>query len=293
METTMGEALPPSFQEIVARCIINKPNAPWLIDWIKADHQEQRRKLKNRIAPLIPRTSEWLDLSTRNKPATSQWTKSIAWITPTTKPTEEITRYINPYSVLKISKMEDNDEQTTNAPGTQQTTHGTRNGQNSLTINTIISKLQRKKKEARANDPRIKIQSLRMKGLQLTQYIKEFEQLAEQAGLISANPATTQAFVKGLTPSMQKDLTSTRISRYRMARAAAIKANQVDKLLTALIAKTQPHKWSLEERMMDEPPAKEQKVLTTDAPTFWWAWKAAQWLVRTYTPGRTTTQETT
>jgi hypothetical protein len=163
--------------------------------------------------------------------------------------------------------MEDNDEQGTNAPGTQQTTHGTRNGQDFWTINTIISKLQWKRKEARANDPKIKIQSLRVKGLQLTQYIKEFKQLAEQAGLTSADPATTQAFIKGLTPLIQRDLAPTRISGYRMARAATIKANQVDRLLMALIAKTQPHKQSLEERITDEPLAKEQKVLTTDAPT--------------------------
>jgi hypothetical protein len=117
-ETTMGEALPPNIQEIVARCIRNKPNALQLIDWIKADHQEQRRKLKNRIAPPILQTSKWLDLSTRNKPATSQWTKSTAWITPITQPTEEITWHTNPYSVLEIGKMEDDDEQGTNDPST-------------------------------------------------------------------------------------------------------------------------------------------------------------------------------
>jgi hypothetical protein len=135
------------------------------------------------------------------------------------------------------------------------------------TIDTIINELQQKKEEARANDPKAKIQTLRMKGLQLTQYIKEFEQLAEQAGLTLANPATTQAFIKGLTPSIKRDLALTQISGYRMARAAAIKANQVDRLLTALIIKTQPHKQSLEERTADMPPVKEQKVSTTDAPT--------------------------
>jgi Retroviral aspartyl protease len=152
------------------------------------------------------------------------------------------------------------------------------------TIDTIINELQQKKEEARANDPKAKIQTLRMKGLQLTQYIKEFEQLAEQAGLTLANPATTQAFIKGLTPSIKRDLALTQISGYRMARAAAIKANQVDRLLTALIIKTQPHKQSLEERTADMPPVKEQKVSTTDAPTSQWAWKAAQWLAQTYTP---------
>src|SRR5580693_619083 len=96
------------------------------------------------------------------------------------------------------------------------------------TIDTIINELQQKKEEARANDPKAKIQTLRMKGLQLTQYIKEFEQLAEQAGLTLASPATTQAFIKGLTPSIKRDLALTQISGYRMARAAAIKANQVD-----------------------------------------------------------------
>ena len=81
-----------------------------------------------------------------------------------------------------------------------------------------------------------------MKGLQPAEYIKEFEQLAEKAGLTSANPETTQAFIKGLTPSIQKDLTTTQTSGYRMARATAIKANQVNRLLAALIAQTQPCK---------------------------------------------------
>jgi hypothetical protein len=46
---TMGEALPSSIQAIVANCINQHDNLLHLIDRIKADHEEQRRKLKNRI----------------------------------------------------------------------------------------------------------------------------------------------------------------------------------------------------------------------------------------------------
>jgi hypothetical protein len=45
----MGEALPSSIQAIVANRINQNDNLLRLIDRIKADHKEQRRKLKNRI----------------------------------------------------------------------------------------------------------------------------------------------------------------------------------------------------------------------------------------------------
>jgi hypothetical protein len=45
----MGEALPSSIQAIVANRINNHDNSLRLIDRIKADHAEQRQKLKNRI----------------------------------------------------------------------------------------------------------------------------------------------------------------------------------------------------------------------------------------------------
>jgi hypothetical protein len=47
----MGEALPPNIQELVKWHITNEPNMLQLINQIKADHQEQRCKLKNRIMP--------------------------------------------------------------------------------------------------------------------------------------------------------------------------------------------------------------------------------------------------
>ena len=110
----MGKALSPNFQEIVTRCITNKPNTLRLIDQIKADHQEQRCKLKNRIAPSAPWTSEWLDLGTRNKPAMDQWNKSIVQTIPNNQTAKGITWNTNPYSVLDINKMKDNDEQEAN-----------------------------------------------------------------------------------------------------------------------------------------------------------------------------------
>jgi hypothetical protein len=49
---------------------------------------------------------------------------------------------------------------------------------------------------------------------------------------------TTHAFIKGLTPLLQRNLTNITYG-YRMARAQAIKLNQVDKLLIALLTKDQ------------------------------------------------------
>jgi len=45
-----GEALPPAIKDIVAQRIANSSNSLRLIDQVKADHQEQKRKLKNHIS---------------------------------------------------------------------------------------------------------------------------------------------------------------------------------------------------------------------------------------------------
>jgi len=44
-----NETLPQTIQDIVAQRIANNPNSLRLIDRVKADHQEQRRKLKNQV----------------------------------------------------------------------------------------------------------------------------------------------------------------------------------------------------------------------------------------------------
>ena len=75
---------------------------------------------------------------------------------------------------------------------------------------------------------------------------------------------------------LQKDLATKTISGYRTARASTVKANQVDKLLVALITKTQMCKQSLKERSLEEPLAKEQKTATADAPTSYQAQKNTQ-----------------
>src|SRR6266850_1983930 len=46
-----SEALPQNIQDIVAQRIANNPNSLRLIDRVKANHQEQSRKLKNHILP--------------------------------------------------------------------------------------------------------------------------------------------------------------------------------------------------------------------------------------------------
>ena len=122
-----------------------------------------------------------------------------------------------------------------------------------------------------------------MKGLRLDQYIKDFEHLAEQAALTLANPSITQAFIRGLTPSLQRDLTKTTYG-YRTARAQAIKINWVDKLLVALLTKDLPCKQTREEEAAPEQLTKTPKVTEMDAPTSHQVWKNTQQLAQTYTP---------
>jgi len=91
-----GETLPPNIQDIVAQRIANSPNSLRLIDRVKADHREQRRKLKNQIVPQmhIPRTHV--------KTKTSQ-----TCIT-------QIQAYTNRYDALHVEEMdEDNDTEET------------------------------------------------------------------------------------------------------------------------------------------------------------------------------------
>jgi|SRR6266850_4160152 len=86
-----GEALPPTIQCIVAQRITNNPNGLQLINRIKADHQEQRRKLKNRVSP-------------------RSYTSNVHMKHKTPQPTITKTQaYDNKYKVLYIEDT-DNDE---------------------------------------------------------------------------------------------------------------------------------------------------------------------------------------
>jgi len=135
----MGEALPPNIQELVARWIKNNPNTLWLINWIKANHQEQWHKLKNRIGPQAPKTDQWLDLTTKNWPARNQWQKSIKWTAIRNLPLRQNIKSTNLYTTLYVNDNEETEEyeQTIDAP-TQATEETNMHGQTQWTIDTII-----------------------------------------------------------------------------------------------------------------------------------------------------------
>jgi hypothetical protein len=85
------------------------------------------------------------------------------------------------------------------------------------------------KEQARRNEnnaARQQLANLRMEEGQLKAYINKFEELAEQIGLNQADPATTHAFVTGLTTSLQNRINSQPIYGYRVARARAIQEDQ-------------------------------------------------------------------
>ena len=87
-----GKALPPTIQHIVAQCIANNPNELRLIDRLKADHREQRHKLKNQVSPRLytPQTHTKQKISQPNATRTQSYT--------------------NKYKALYIKKTDDNEE---------------------------------------------------------------------------------------------------------------------------------------------------------------------------------------
>jgi hypothetical protein len=98
------EALPPDIRAIVINRINNSQNSLQLIDRVKADHQEQRLKLGNRITP---RPYKPTTLRDRPTPGTSEPTKAT-----------EIDH--NRYRTLDIEAMEEDD--TEEVPQTSATT---------------------------------------------------------------------------------------------------------------------------------------------------------------------------
>jgi hypothetical protein len=104
----MEEVLPSSIQAIVTNRINNSNNSLRLVDRIKADHEEQRRKLKNRITS---RRVYREPISPMNKPATRKWQhngKSLQRNTETTKNTLTMT---NQFSVLEIEGTDEEPEE--------------------------------------------------------------------------------------------------------------------------------------------------------------------------------------
>jgi hypothetical protein len=104
----MGEALPSSIQAIVANRINNSNNSLCLIDRIKADHEEQRRKLKNRI---ISRQVYHEPTSSMNKPATREWQHNGKSPQKKTDAAKDILSTTNRYSTLEIDETEEEPEE--------------------------------------------------------------------------------------------------------------------------------------------------------------------------------------
>jgi hypothetical protein len=104
----MGEALPSSIQAIVANRINNSNNLLRLIDRLKADHEEQRRKLKNRITPRrIYRESA----SPTNRPATREWQNNGNLPQTNTEVAKNTLATTNRFSALETEEAEEEPEE--------------------------------------------------------------------------------------------------------------------------------------------------------------------------------------
>jgi len=104
----MGEALPSSIQAIVANRINNSNNSLRLIDRLKADHEEQRRKLKNRITPQrIHREPTTLT----NRPAIREWQNNGNLLQKNTEVAKSTLAITNRFSTLEIEEAEEEPEE--------------------------------------------------------------------------------------------------------------------------------------------------------------------------------------
>jgi hypothetical protein len=109
----MGEALPSSIQAIVANRINNHDNSLCLIDRIKADHKEQRQKLKNRI------TSQQISCEPTppmNRPATHEWQNNNKLLQKRTEVAKSAPTSMNQFSALEIEEAEEEPEEEDECP---------------------------------------------------------------------------------------------------------------------------------------------------------------------------------
>jgi hypothetical protein len=104
----MGEALPSSIQAIVANRINNSNNSLRLIDRLKADHKEQRRKLKNRITPRQIHHEHTLPT---NRPATREWQNNGNLPQKNTEVAKSTLAITNRFSALEIEGPEEEPEE--------------------------------------------------------------------------------------------------------------------------------------------------------------------------------------
>jgi hypothetical protein len=278
----MGEALPSSIQAIVANHINNSNNSLRLIDRIKADHEEQQRKLKNRI---ISRQVYHESTSPMNRPATHEWQHNGKSPQRNTEATKNTLTTTNRFSALEIDEAEEEaEEEEDEHPLPTRTpapfTHKTKEAEDFLKQNhkyqqaigitspivkttlalkfvrgdelerwkadleqwidaldmetddiplvwdLFVTELKEQVRRNKSNAARQQLANLRMEDGRLKVYIDKFEELAKQTGLTQANPTTTQAFIKGLTTSLQDRISSQPIYGYRIARARALQEDQ-------------------------------------------------------------------
>jgi hypothetical protein len=278
----MGEALPSSIRAIVANRINNHDNSLRLIDRIKADHEEQRRKLNNKITlrriyrePTTP----------MNKPATRKWQSNNKLSQRKTEAAKSASTSTNRFSALEVEEAEEeSEEEEDKCPPSTKTptsfTNETKEVEDFLQQNhkyqqaigvvspivktalalkfvrsnelenwktglkqwidaldidrddiplvwdLFVKELKEQAQRNKDNTTQQQLVNLWMKEGQLKTYIRDFESLAEQTGLVPANPTTTQIFVAGLTKPLQEKTTSSPIYRYRVARARAIQEDQ-------------------------------------------------------------------
>jgi hypothetical protein len=104
----MGEALPSSIQAIVANRINNSDNSLRLIDRIKADHEEQLRKLKNRITS---RRIYREPIPPINRPATREWQNNGKRPQKKTEVVRGTPVLANRFSALEIEEAEEEPEE--------------------------------------------------------------------------------------------------------------------------------------------------------------------------------------
>jgi hypothetical protein len=327
----MGEALPSSIQAIVANRINNSNNSLRLIDRIKADHEEQRRKLKNRInSRRVYREST----PPMNKPAIREWQNNGKPPQKRAEVTKNALTMTNQFSALEIEEADEEEPEEeedeclpptkTPTPFTHETKEAedflqqSRDYYQAIGITSPIVKTtlalkfvkgdelehwkadleqwidaldmdaddiplvwdlftKELKEQARRNKndmARQQLTNLRMEEGQLKTYIKKFEELAEQIGLGQADPATTHAFVTGLTTSLQNRISTQPIYGYRVARARAIQEDRTQHAIAEALRTRRQQRQLLIDRIkrrhepiQDEGPLKKSPVVLMPSPS--------------------------
>jgi hypothetical protein len=143
-----------------------------------------------------------------------------------------------------------------------------------LVWDLFVTELKEQARRNRSNAARQQLATLRMEEGQLKAYINKFEELAEQIGLVQANPMTTQAFMIGLTTSLQDRVNSQPVYGYRVARARAIQEDQTQHAVAEVLRARQQQRQRLIDRIQrrhepaqDEGPSKGSPITLMQHPS--------------------------